>query len=56
MGLVGQPEHDDPGETGRRIGEYVGKIQVQRDEHAALTAADVYDSLIRRATQILLDH
>ena len=55
MRLVAQAKNDNAAESGRRIGEDVGKIKIQGDERALFAAADLNNSLIRLATQGLLD-
>jgi len=55
MRLVRQAENYDAGIVGGRVRQYVGEFQVQRDEGALLSAADVNDALVRLTAKRLLD-
>jgi hypothetical protein len=55
MCLVGQPEHDDASELGRRVSEDIGKVQVQRDEGSLLATAYFNDAFVWLATEGLLN-
>ena len=51
-----ETEHCDAGISSRRVRLDVGEIQVECDQGALLTAADVDDSLVWLSAQILRDY
>lgn len=55
MGLVTQAQDDDSGELSRWVGENVGKVEVERDEHSILAPAHIDVAFVRLTAESLLN-
>ena len=54
--LAGQAQYSYTGVARWRVGEDVGKVEVERDQRTLLSAADIHDNFVRLPTQILFDN
>ena len=54
--LAAQTKDDDPAELGRRVGDDVCEVEIERNEGAVLAGAHIEHVFIRAAAQRLLDN